>query len=137
MVVNLLLSAIFCYFAQYIPRSCINGQVIPEGMEASFQLKKPGIGVRNASFSLSQDGQFIEIYHGWATFTTDAEIRVDDLIVIEVKVTPSKIMLIVEVVTDKDIESDNEEVEASYETSSVVDQNFGDRSETSVVHQNF
>ena len=124
MVVNLLLSAIFCYFAQYIPASCINRQVIPGGMEASFQLKKPGIGVRNASFSLSQDGQFIEIYHGWATLTTDAEIRVDDLIVIEVKVTPSKTMLIVEVVIDEYIESDNEEVEASYETSSVVDQNL-------------
>ena len=137
MVVNLLLSAIFCYFAQYILRRCINGQVIPEGMEASLQLKKPGIGVRNASFSLLQDGQFIEIDHGWATLTTDAEIRVDDLIVIEVKVTPSKIMLIVEVVTDEHIESDNEEVEASYETSLVVDQNFGDRSETLVVDQNF
>ena len=96
-------------------------------MEASIQLKKPGIGVRNASFSLSQDGQFIEIYHGWATFTTDTEIHVDDLIAIEVKVTPSKIILIVEVVTDKDIESDNEEVDTSYETS-VVAQNFGDRS---------
>ena len=117
--------------------SFINGHVIPEGLETSIQLKKPGIGVRNASFSLSQDGRFIEIYHGWANFTTDAEILVDDLIVIEVKVTPSKIMLIVEVVTDKHIESDNEEVEASYETSSVVDQNFGDRSETSVVDQNF
>ena len=50
------------------------------------------------SFDVSEEFDYIEFFDGWSDFTEDAGIQIDDLLIIQVKVTPYSIKLIVEVV---------------------------------------
>jgi hypothetical protein len=76
-------------------------------------LKNSGV-VRRAAFRFSYDDEYIKFYNGWAKFVTDTGIDLNDLIIVQVKVTPSSIRLIVQVVrdphSDSDSDSDDEEL---------------------------
>ena len=138
---------VLCFVAQDIPLPCTGGHVMPESGNALLKLKKGGINSEQcASFRFSEDEDSIEVYRGWRPFTKAANIEVDDLLVIKVKVLTFQFVLTVEVVTDghgdpddrdndQDPEEDNDdyeeenndenkEEEADEDTMSVVDDNF-------------
>ena len=123
---------------------------MPELGDALLRLKKVGAinSEKRAKFCFSKDKDSIDVYRDWRPFTKAAKIRVDDLLVIKVKVLTFQFVLTVEVVTDghgdpddrdndQDPEEDNddyeeenndehkeEKEEADEDTMSVVDDNL-------------
>ena len=114
---------------------------MPESGNTLLKLKKGGINSeQHASIRFSKDEDSIEVYRGWRPFTKAAKIRVDDLLVVKVKVLTFQFVLTIEVVTDghgdpddidndQDLEEDNDENEEEEEkahegTMSVVDDSF-------------
>ena len=97
---------------------------MPESGDALLRLKK-GAGInseKHAKFRFSEDEDSIKVYRGWRPFTKAANIEVDDLLVIKVKVLTFQFVLTVEVVTDghgdpddRDNDQDPEEDNDDYE----------------------
>ena len=94
--------------AQDVPLKCIHGYILPRDGQSRICMKTGGANKLLGSYHLDEEEEpyYFKFTEGWSEFAVQSRMQIDDLIVIQVKVTRDYIRLIVEVISD--VESQEE-----------------------------
>lgn len=101
---------------------CIDGYILPRDGQSRLRMKTGGGLELLGSYHIDEEEEpyYFKFTEGWGEFAVQARMQIDDLIVIQVKVTRDYIKLIVEVITDSaDDDIDAQEDDGGSELDSV------------------
>lgn len=113
--------------AQDVPLKCIHGYILPRDGQSRICMKTGGANELLGSYHIDEEEEpyYFKFTEGWSEFAVQSRMQIDDLIVIQVKVTRDYIRLIVEVVSDNsDDNVEAQEDDGGSELGSVVGENF-------------